>query len=138
MYNILAFFLFLAHQIFVVLALCKLYVLKAGEAASNQTVFLAFYRNSFLHSLLPLSDVTRYVRNAALILAFGITAAHVPFSQRRGRRGTQHVLAVVLTVFLFASKTASRGNDLFQTALAAALTASVLADVFKKEPDYEN
>lgn len=86
-YNTFCCFLFWAVLLGIALALCKLYVAKVGlEYVSGQTIFLAFYRNNFLHSLLPLEETSRYIRNVVLILGLGISSACFPFKQRRGTR----------------------------------------------------
>ena len=54
-----------------------------SEFTGSQTVFLAFYRNEFLHALLPLSDISLWVRNACLLIGFGVCTALFPFKQRR-------------------------------------------------------
>ena len=55
--------IFWAAQVLFVLLLCRVYLAKADPACVNaQTVFLAFYRQKFLHSLLPLAETSRWVR----------------------------------------------------------------------------
>lgn len=83
-YNAFCCLLLWAAQMFTALALCGLYLTRAApEAVSGQTVFLAFYRSSFLHSLLPLSEGSRWVRNLALVLGLGICSAGFAYWQRR-------------------------------------------------------
>ena len=56
-YNMMCYCLLWFVQILVVFGLCNLYVNMAPEGfVTNQTIFLAFYRNDFLHSLLPMED----------------------------------------------------------------------------------
>lgn len=78
-YNVLCCLLFWAAQILTAIALCRLYAAQApAEYVTNQTVFLAFYRSEFLHSILPFEDAVFWVRNALLALALGVSAARRP------------------------------------------------------------
>lgn len=43
------------------------------SALTEQAFFLSFYENTYLHTLLPLADVSRWVCNITLILAFSAT-----------------------------------------------------------------
>ena len=54
-----------------------------ADARNAQTVFLAFYRSSYLHSLLPMADWTRALRVVVLCLACGLGAASFSFWRRR-------------------------------------------------------
>lgn len=88
LYNTSCYIMLWAAQLFVALALCRLYLLRTNPAfTSHQTVLLAFYRNNFLHSLLPLDEVSRWVSNVAVIIGVGVTSASVPFERRRGKAG---------------------------------------------------
>ncbi len=99
-YNVLCYLLFWAVQILIAIALGSLYARCApAEFVSGQTVFLAFYRSKFLHSLLPFEDVLFWVRNGLMALSLGVCAARRPGRTDRGT-WTQIVLtAVVLTSF---------------------------------------
>ena len=49
---------------------------KTGVLLNNQTVFLAFYRNAFMHSILPLEDVLGWLILGLYIVMTGILAAN--------------------------------------------------------------
>lgn len=84
-YNSFAFFLLWAVELLITYTLCQLYISMAdGTYLSNQTIMLAYYRSDLLHTLLPLADVTLWIRNVTLVLSLGITTAAVPLYQRRG------------------------------------------------------
>ena len=53
-FNALMYFVLWAVQLALVLLMASYATEKMGSSANNQTLFLAFYRNDFLHSLLPL------------------------------------------------------------------------------------
>lgn len=137
-YNTICYFLFWAVQTLIVLALCHLYMAVAHEAVVNQqTVFLAFYRNPFLHSLLPLDEAFRYVRNVLLVLSLGVTSAHFPLCQRRRTWSFTAIGMAAATLFLFQG---NMGNFDGDSALAVfAVAALVLTIVMGwKEPAYED
>lgn len=75
-YNMLCYLLFWAMQILIVILLGYLYVKNApAEYVTGQTIFFAFYRNSFLHSLLPFEDFPYWIRNILLCFALGFMSA---------------------------------------------------------------
>lgn len=84
--------------------------------ASPQRLFLAFYRNDFLHCLLPLAETGKWVRNLLLVTALGMeTAADskgipVPF-----------VLLYALTVSWFVSPVGMGVTDILCIAAAVAV-----------------
>ena len=45
------------------------------ESQSPQLLFLTFYRWEFLHCVLPMAEVLKWIRNLLLILALSMTAA---------------------------------------------------------------
>lgn len=75
-YNIWCFFVLFAVEIFLVIGMGNFY-LEGMDVTnrSSQSLFLAFWRNDFLHSLLPLSEGSRWIRNElfAVLLGLGIT-----------------------------------------------------------------
>lgn len=49
-------------EILVLTALCRYFLTQEiTSGLSNQALFLAFYRNAFLHSILPLESVSRWI-----------------------------------------------------------------------------
>lgn len=144
-YNTCCFFLLWAVQLFIVLALCKLYAEKMDPVAvTQQTVFLAFYRNSFLHSLLPLAEISRYARNVLLVLGLGISSAYFPFRQRRGETGVQVIILTAIALIFFSRSMGSLGGDIFVIVLSLWVTASCwvstspLNAAFREEAENEN
>ncbi len=126
-HNAVCYFLLLAVQTLIVLALCRVYVARYPDMVNGQTVFLAFYRVPFLHSLLPLADVWRYVRNAVLCAALGVCAAAVPVQQRQGNRGFAVVILTISTVAFFCQSMAS--GDAGMIGAAVVITAVALLNV---------
>ena len=99
------------------IGLCLLYKrLGAPELWSGQAVLLAFYRNEFLHGLLPLHEAAVWVRNAFLCLALGASAAHMPSRTKKIRA---FPLLAILTVCWFRHAPGSFVLDLFLFLLGA-------------------
>lgn len=86
-YNAVCILTFWAVQAATALGLCCWYAAAIpGQYRSSQTVFLAFYRDTYLHNLLPLDNWTRYLCIGALLLALGFTTAVRSYKLRRGSR----------------------------------------------------
>lgn len=139
-HNTLCFLVFWAAQLGVVLGLCALYkYLAPAESYGAQTVFVAFYRDEFLHSLLPLEEGSRYVRNALLALALGASTALFSKKQRCGKKGILAVFMAVVTVIWFRDGMGSFGGDMLMSMIsAAAILYVMLTDLgVLEEKEYE-
>lgn len=137
-YNSFCFFMLWSVQTLLAYALCKLYLAKVDPMlTSGQTIFLAFYRNNFLHSLLPLSEVSRWIRNILLLGCLGLAAAHFPYRQRRGKVGVTIIAMTSLSLVFFSRAIGSLGNDILIIILSIANAAGVLDNVFRGSADEE-
>jgi len=105
---------------------------------SNQTLFLTFYTNDFLHSLLPLEEMVRVVRNILLIFTFGYTAAYQSYSQRRGRKQWMLLLLTFLTVLNFKSALGTFIGDAFLICICAVVLIIIGCNILKRGTGYEN
>lgn len=75
-YNVICLALVFVVQAALAVVLCGRYAkVLAEEFVSPQLLFLVFYRSPFLHSLLPMAELSRWVKNLFLLLAFGMEAA---------------------------------------------------------------
>lgn len=75
-YNVFCLTAVFAVQAALAVAMVRLYGQAAGrEGVLAQTMFLTFYRNRFLHCLLPLAETGKWVRNGLVVLALGMEAA---------------------------------------------------------------
>jgi len=83
-YNSLCYVLLLGAQIGIFFIQSSLYVAQAGHV-TNQTIFLAFYRNDFMHSVLPLEGMMRWISSVMMVLGCGVTTAVFTYLQRRGK-----------------------------------------------------
>lgn len=107
-YNVFCIVLLFAVQIWLCIYLVGLYGEKAPEAyASPQRLFLAFYREEFLHCLLPMAEVGKWVRNVLLALALGTEAAWGP----EKKKNVSLVFLYALTAVWFVSPLGGEATD---------------------------
>ncbi len=103
-YHILCFVALFAVQISLVVVMYEMSCSMLGITEETQLLFLAFYRNSFLHNILPLSDWYRSFRLIITILLYGmgtVYIGHVGYSE--GNRGLSSItvyLSVWMTVLI--------------------------------------
>lgn len=101
-YNTCIFLVLWGSQLLTVMGLC--FVFANNPACSefgSHTVFAAFYRNDFLHGLLPLAEYGIYIRNFILASALGIASAVFPFKQRSGKIGYEILILSAASVLFF-------------------------------------
>ena len=91
--------IFWAGQIFTMTGLLQLYELR-GETLSVQTTALVWYRQTYLHNLLPGADMMLWCRNFMLVVAWGLCAARCAMARRRGAPVAVEVLGAVALIFL--------------------------------------
>lgn len=138
LYNIACFFLLWVAQALIALALCRWYTTVTDPSfVSGQTIFLAFYRNSFLHSLLPLEEGSRWVRNIMLVIGLGAACAQVPIYQRRGKISITIIAMTSLTLVFFSRSIGCFGNDMLIILLSAINIGAVLKNVMGRCADEE-
>ncbi len=124
-----------AAQLGIALALCRWYIHVAGET-SGQAIMLAFYRQKFLHSLLPLSETSRYVRNLMMVIALGAASARFVWSNHRGQPGIGILAMLCLVLVFFPGETGSFDTDYLMILLSLCVGAvSVYAPLLKEVDD---
>lgn len=103
LYNIFAYILLWGTQLAVILGSAVYYQnhLPEGAACSNQTLFLAFYRNNFMHSILPLEDAPGWWVLVFVIVGTGMTAASCTKQQRRGGFAWELLLMIAAVLIAF-------------------------------------
>ena len=85
LYNVLCYFLLWSTQVGILLAASYFYMKYQTHAIiTNQTIFLAFHRNDFMHNILPMQDVYMWFMLICVIWGTGIIVAIVTRRQRRG------------------------------------------------------
>ena len=135
-YNAGVYLVFWAAQVAILLLLSALYC-RAGQDVSPQAVFLGFYRSPFLHSFLPLGEVSMWCCNFVVILCLGICAAAFPVRQRRGERGTAIVVLEVTVLFLFQRQLGNFSGSFFLALIAFTAGLTAWWGVFRKEENYD-
>lgn len=137
-YNTVCYVLLLAAEILISIALAYYWKGQATpELVGAQSVFLAFYRNSFLHSICPLDDSWIWIRNGILAIAMGLVTAGYPFRQRRGKKAPVIVLAAAVLAVFVRGLDSSAVRDVLGVSLAVYVTGMVLYRVWGGESEDE-
>lgn len=102
-YHVIILTIFWAIQLAIGYGACLIYLAQpeAAAMADAQSVFLAFYFDDFLHSLMPLHDFTRHIRNIFLLLGVSFGISDFSWRQRRGKRSYMFVLLLAMTLIFF-------------------------------------
>ena len=120
-----------------VMGLCSWY-LDMREVESAQALFLACYRSQFLHSLIPMREWTRWVRNLALVIGFGVTTG--------GCVGKPDKAQIILSVtcggvgsVMFLAPMGNESGDVVLTVftLIMAFISVIRWNLRREEPEYE-
>ena len=134
-YNTLVFLLFWMSQILTVMGLCRMYewlapILceKNGVPVSEllmgpQTVYIAFYRDKYMHSLLPMAEISRWIRNLVLLLSLGVCTTTFGNSLRYGKKAFALLVVMVVTLGMFCGGVGAIELDIISGLIA--LTAGV-------------
>lgn len=101
-YNILCYILLWSTQAAVLLGISAFYMnYKTHVVKTNQTVFLAFHRNEFMHSIFPLEDLVGWILLIFLIAGTGILAARFTRMQRQGKVSWSLIIFVAIAFISF-------------------------------------
>lgn len=137
-YNTVIYFLLWAVQIALIYAFGIWYSnTVSSEFANNLSIFLSSYRSDFLHSLLPLSDITLWIRNFLLIISLGIASAEFPYIQRRKKYSVFIVFVVVFVLFFFVTGIGTIENFVFSVLLFVIVIIMAFYDIYHKEDSYD-
>ncbi len=121
-YGAVCFLIFWGIEAGVMLGLCRYYTGHISpEYATEQTVFLACYRSRFLHSLVPLEEWSRCVRNILAALGLGFSTAYFSFNMRLGKKPVAAALMAVVVGRAFPAEMGNYANDLCISLLALAV-----------------
>lgn len=119
-FDVACFLLFWAVEVFIAMALCRLWF-DSHAVTSHQAMYLTFYRSDLLHSLLPLDDVTRWIRNLLGFVSLGVCSAAAPILQRRGEQHLWVLVIPVIYAFAFPDGIAQISMDAVAGCLAVVL-----------------
>ncbi len=119
-------------QIFISICIGRVYLEWADPMdRSAQSLFLAFWRNDFLHSLLPLAEVSRWIRNGLMILAMGLVTAFFGGEELWNRK-MPLVWIGVLFLLVFSDSAGSWRSDLIKGVLFLGIILFILAGVIRR------
>lgn len=121
-YNLAVWIVFWAFSAAMALALCRMYRHMAPSGSFGpQSTFLTFYRNGLFHSLLPLAETSRCLRNVFVFIAMALLTAEYGFWSRRGKRSLAVAFAALWFGLNFAKDMGSTSFDwlLICTGIAA-------------------
>jgi len=135
-YNTLVYLMLFGVQLALVFGLSQYYLsVVPEECFSNQTIFLAFYRNDFLHSLLPLEDIGLWIRNGLLVITFGLATAEYPYRQRRHKFSSTALALVVYTIVWFDQSIGQLGHVITTGIIALMLIGTTIYTLAKKDEE---
>lgn len=101
-YNMFIYTLLWMTQLLLLFVATDIYMnYKTGVIITNQTVFLAFYRNAFMHSILPLEDIFGWSTLVFYIVMTGFLAANYARGQRNGKVIWALIVFIALAVVCF-------------------------------------
>lgn len=121
-------------EIVVLTALCRYFLTqKVASGLSNQALFLAFYRNPFLHSVLPLESVSRWIYLFFAFTSLAFVTAGAVVRKRYGRNIRNNAplsLTVVAMLFYFVRPLGSLASDVMLCLFHLAVILYSLWDVW--------
>lgn len=102
-YNFLAYVLLWGIQLAVILITAVIFQqnLPEGIDWNHQTLFLEFYRNGFMHSILPLEDGPGWWILAIFGVVTALSAAKFTRLQREGKFGGELIIVVIAVLLTF-------------------------------------
>lgn len=127
-YHVIILMIFWFVQILIAYGACVICLNQPGAAsmADAQSIFLAFYLDDFLHSLMPLHESSRYIRNVFLILGMAFSISDFSWKQRRGRKSFSIVVLLAVTLIFFRQETGHFMSDMM-ISLAAVVCIGIAA-----------
>lgn len=137
-YNTAVYMFLWAVQVFLLYVFGLWYMYKAPpELVGSLSVFLAFYRDSFMHSVMPLSDIMLWIRNFLLIVSLGFASAQFPYLHRRKKNSVFIVFASVFTLLCFVTDTGNTDNFIFSVILFIITALKTVSDIYRREESYD-
>ena len=103
LYNCFSYILLWASQVAVTVGISCLYVQHASEL-TNQSIVLAYYKNSYMHSILPMEDSIGWLLIICLVLGCGVSSATFPVHQRRGKIAYNTLIAIAMAIVSFPNR----------------------------------
>ncbi len=137
-YNAAVYVLLLATELLLLIALAHHWQSQANQdLIGAQSIFLAFYRNDFMHCICPLDDIWLWIRNGILAIAMGMAAAQYPFRQRRGKTLQVVVTMTAATLAFFVRGLGAEVRDFFAVTMALIVIGRVVYNLWGGDEDEE-
>jgi len=140
LYNGLMFLVFWLWEALTVLSMCMIYMWQMPQevVVGPQTIFLASYRVEYLHRLIPLADISGWVRNGAFVMALGICTAANAYHERGGRRGVAIWFAAAIALWGICNEKFRNSSMDVMFAVASVLVAAIAVyTVISKEREID-
>ena len=126
-YNLASILLLIFAEVLTVLGMGKIFeYLVPAEYESVQMYFMALYKSEFLHCLLPMADIFKWIRN---IILFAACALEIASSACQRRKTWGVFLIIILIIFGFMQKIGTFGAVDIIMILTAGVCIAV--DVYK-------
>ncbi len=137
-YNTAVYVLLLATELLLLVALAHQWQAGANqELMGAQSIFLAFYRNRFLHCICPLDDSWLWIRNVIYAIAMGMATAQYPFRQRRGKTMQVAVTMTAATLAFFVRSLGADVRDFFAISTALIVMGKVVYNLWGGDENEE-
>lgn len=107
----------------------------AGKHLGGQmgmAAFTQFYTQPFLHSVIPLEEVLRTIRNAVFVITLGATSAQFSQMQRMGRKGMAAPVTVALILVYFVRPMGTVAGDIAASLFAVIIAATGVFNCFSE------
>lgn len=135
-YYSLCYFVLCVWQLITIYGLYRIYLASPlGAYDGGMTFFLASYRVPLLHSLMPLSDMTRHVCNLILLGSLGLCHTIFSYRLRKGQKPMALFVVFWLAAFFFSGRTASFGHDAFLSVALIITDLSALFNIWGEQHD---
>ena len=136
LYNTFCIFIFNAVQIVLILVLLKNHLESVSYVSGNQTLFLAFYRSSVLHELLPMDNWVSWIKNFLVPVAVGFDISYACcFKRKNGILAAIILTALGVYEVIYPMHSGSYMNFANVSAIVASLLVLVVIiyGLFRKE-----
>lgn len=130
LYNCMVMMLFIALQIMIAYGLCRYYVSVVEYGVTSQSIFLAFYRSTFLHSILPLEASLKWIANGLTMLALGFAGAMFPYRQRRQKISIHMIFMVSIACIFFPCELGKSENSIILIVWSLFIIVACLCDKY--------
>ncbi len=137
-YNAIMLFMLFAVQTVLLFVMCKYYVFKApSELVSEMSLFMAFYRGDFLHSILPLDETFMVVGNLFIIIGLSFACALFSFKSRHGKFSYSIIWLLAKVCLLFTRSIGNVSSDISFQVITLLIILKGLYTVHVKEEEDE-